>query len=92
MSKTPTAIYYHQHEKKKEKEQTLNYFIQLNYDIKWGLKYQLHALFAMKIVKLLVNDKIIALCHTRKHYFKCYKEQKRKTSLSGFTPTCPYGA
>ena len=46
----------------------------------------------MKIVKLLVNDKITALCHTRKHYFKSYKEQKRTTSFPGFTPTCPYGA
>jgi len=82
--------YYHQHEKKAKnrrwtalfKATTLNWASNTNYTLS----------FAMKIVKLLVNDKITALCHTRKHYFKSYKEQKRTTPFPGFTPTCPYGA
>ena len=82
VSKTPTAIYYHQHEKRKRTDAKLLYS-NTNYTL----------LFAISIMKNYLSERQNhSFMSRKKALFQTLQRTKKTTSLPGFTPTRPYGA
>ena len=92
VSKTPTAIYYHQHETEKKKNRRLTTLFKTT-TLNWASNTNYTLLFAMSIMKNYLSERQNhSFMSHKKALFQTLQELKRTTSLPGFTPTRPYGA